>query len=102
MEGLPWWSPTTGGAQRSNLLWRALRRCAPVDTLLLTHQKPSSDQVAEWRREGFVGYVLRPPNAARGPLRLVRRLSPIRIDWLSYIARSRELDYTPLPEGSRW
>jgi glycosyltransferase involved in cell wall biosynthesis len=90
------WPVTTGGYQRTNLLYQALAAHGAVDTLIVSrHVCLSENHLARLRDEyGFVGLVRPRAPHARFPWRLLRGvMAPRRIDLVAHALCGWTEDY---------
>ncbi|HMN95669.1 MAG TPA: glycosyltransferase [Phycisphaerales bacterium] len=91
--------PTTGGAQRTNLIHRALARIADVDLFLLRDRRefPADDLASLESRFGLVACV---PRRRRGewlPWSLARRFAGARVDRVAHHLGSVAVEFRPDP-----
>lgn len=90
--------PTYGAAQRSNLLYRALSRVAPVDTFLMAAEKIDDAERALLReRFNMIQYVHPLPRGARGAWRWLRAIGGTRVDQIAFHLGSRRVGHSPDP-----
>ncbi|HMN96299.1 MAG TPA: glycosyltransferase family 4 protein [Phycisphaerales bacterium] len=97
-DSLPF--PTdVGGPQRTNLLVRALGRCAAVDALLLVDWPTLAPGVREAVTACFnrIETVTPTPRGQFGPWRAIRPLHPRLVDRLAHNLGSRLVDLSPDP-----
>lgn len=88
-----------GGNQRTHLVHRALAELGEVEMLVVRTeaQLPEGTEQAMRERFGLIGHFRLLARGQRGWWKLIRGLSPARVDRLAHNLGRRRVDYTPQP-----